>query len=82
MSDLIRAIRMTPPPQRSSNDAPIVRYPDTHGLLDSKMEAQQRAMERSIARTIRAGRQAAPPDSVQPIRLPGVNNFFINLPVN
>lgn len=81
MSDLIRAIRMTPPPRSASNDAPIARYPDTHGLLDSQMEAAQRAMERQIARTIRAGRQSAPADSVQPIRLPSVNNFIINMPV-
>jgi hypothetical protein len=82
MSDLIRAIRMTPPPRRSSSDAPIIRYPDTHGLLDSQMESQQRATERQMARVIRAGRQQAPADSVRPIRIPTQNNFFINLPVN
>ena len=82
MSDIIRAIRLTPPPRRSSSDAPIVRYPDTHGLLDSQMEATQRAQERQIARTIRAGRQSAPAESIKPIRIPTQSNFFINLPVN
>lgn len=81
MSDIIRAVRITPMPRCHSNDAPIPRYPDTRGLLDSQMESQQRMQERQVARTIRAGRQSAPADSIQPIRLPSPNNVIFNIPV-
>lgn len=81
MSDLIRSVLMTPPPRSYSQDAPIVRYPNTAGLLQSQVESQQRATERSIARLIRSGRQAPAADPVRPIRLPSPNNFVINLPI-
>jgi hypothetical protein len=81
MSCLIRHVLITPQPRPTSEDAPVIRYPNTAGLLTSQVESQQRSTERSIARMIRAGRQPAVADSVQPIRLPSNNNFFINLPI-
>lgn len=78
---LIRSVLITPQPRSDSQDAPVVRYPNTAGLLQSQVESQQRATERSIARLIRAGRQTPVADSVQPIRLPSNNNFIINMPI-
>lgn len=78
---LIRSVLITPPPRAGSSDAPVVTYPNTSGLLQSQVESGQRATERSIARLIRAGRQAPVADSVQPIRLPSNNNFVINMPI-
>ena len=77
----IRSVLITPPPRPNSEDAPIIRYPNTAGLLQSQVESAQRATERSIARLVRAGRQPAPADSVQPIRLQSPSNFVINLPI-
>lgn len=82
MSDLIRSVLMTPPPRSSSQDAAIVRYPNTAGILQSQVESAQRATERSIARLIRSGRQPAVADSVQPIRIPSSGSaFVINMPI-
>lgn len=81
MSNLIRSVLMTPPPRSDSQDAQVIRYPNTAGLLQSQVESAQRSTERSIARLIRSGRQSPVADSVQPIRLPSNNNFIINLPI-
>lgn len=81
MTCLIRHVLFTPQPRSASEDAPVIRYPNTAGLLTSQVESAQRATERSIARLIRSGRQAAVADSVQPIRLPSPSNFVINLPI-
>lgn len=77
----LHTVLITPPPRPSSEDAPIIRAPNTAGLLQSQVESAQRATERSIARLIRAGRQPAVADSIQPIRLPSNNNFILNMPI-
>jgi hypothetical protein len=81
MTMLIRSVLITPQPRSDSQDAPIVRYPNTSGLLQSQVESAQRSTERSIARMIRSGRQSPVADSIQPIRLPSNNNFIINMPI-